>query len=248
MGKVINEKFNVFRVIADKQKEKNRSQHQKPDPEDEIWEQDDKGRDIVDITKFSLLEHGNDPNIRLDICGFPRRGRDFMLEYDYKQFLKDHGVDFDVNQTWDWQFLVGPRGTGKTTLADRQAWEWLKPIPNRTASFLSIADWIRNQQLSFNRSYDFNRENISVELPSLNPFVVLDDFDKHQYTKWQILKIFHLIDYLYRTDCKVIITSNRTFEQIMQESNNAIEMAAALDRIKERSRGAIISMNWGSYR
>ncbi|MCP4757546.1 MAG: ATP-binding protein [Proteobacteria bacterium] len=212
------------------------------------------GQDVCDLKLFrkelekdareaAIGEHGNDPNTRCNMSGIPANDREFMFAYDYRNAVV--GVDFE-RHSWDWMCLIGTNGTGKTTLATRLAWEWMKRDPVRKVTFLSIVDWIRNLQLSFGRSkYD---ENYVEELPSFKPFVILDDFDKIQYTEWQILQLFRLVDYLYRSDKKVVFTCNTEFPDILKKSDSNGNMKATIDRIKGRAKGSIIGMNGKSYR
>jgi hypothetical protein len=250
VGQVQCDEINVCREIANRMRSKNGEKPRRIRLQDQLMKKDEHGREFCDLSVLHKIQekdasveafeiHKNDPDKRLDLCGFPKLSRKFMFSYPYKQMVD--GFDFD---NWDWQFLHGTPGTGKTTFACRQAWEWMKPVPARSVTFLSICEWIRSLQLSFSQ-----RDTVYVELPDLKPFVILDDFDKFQYTKeWQILQIFRLIDHLYRSDKKVIITANKSFNEIIEKTLFDGIMETAIDRIKERVRGSVIDLTGKSYR
>jgi len=252
IGQVEGEEINMFRVKAEKMRSKNGDEPRLVRLKDRLMKKDEHGREFCDLSVLHKIQekdasavafeiHRNNPDKRLDLCRFPKLRREFMLTYPYKQMVS--GFDFD---NWDWQFLHGSPGTGKTTLACRQAWEWMNPVPARSVTFLSVCEWIRILQLSFSQrdsDYEF------VELPDLKSFVILDDFDKFQYTKeWQILQIFRLVDHLYRSDKNVIITANKSFNEIVEKTLFDGIMETAIDRIKERVRGSVINLTGKSYR
>lgn len=216
---------------------------------DNTWFKDEEGRQIVYLKKHrkeieldqrerALEMHGNNPNRRLDLAGFPIRDRVFMLTYDYSEAHPK--VDFS-KLPFDWLYFLGFNGNGKTTLACRLAWEWMKDDPLRESTFLSVSDWIRNLKVR-------EDQDQVIELPKLKQFVILDDFDKLYYTDWQASQIFRLIDHLYRKDTKVIITGNRGLDEIIENSNYNVDMASAVDRIKGRVGSNGILFKGKSYR
>src|SRR3990172_4692262 len=169
-------------------------------------------------TEKAVLKHGGNPNKRLDLGGFPKHGRRFMATYNYKSVSTALG--FSGN--WDWQYLYGGKGSGKTTFACRQALEWMKEDITRQATYLSLADWINSL-----KSADREQEII---LPKLGKFVVIDDIDKFYDTEWQILQIYRLVDYLYRLKTRVIFTSNLSLRDVLVISKHQI-METTIDRI-----------------
>ena len=72
-------------------------------------------------------------------------------------------------------------------------------------------------------------------MPYLPPFVILDDLEKYQNTDWQKLRLFDLIDYLYRRadHFHVVITSNKGLNEIDKMSKGCTRIGPALDRINE---------------
>ncbi len=179
--------------------------------------------------EVAMLEHGNDPHTRMDLCGFPRgvKYRQRFLDYDFeREFPKAFKA---LNQGY-WVFAYGPRGTRKTSLACYLGWQYLSKHPTRKAKFISVISWLEGMKP------DSDREDV-VPLPYLPPFVILDDFEKYQNTEWQKLRLFDLVDHLYRRadNFHVVITSNRSLQEINQQSGRCTRIVPALDRIKEMS-------------
>lgn len=245
---------NVFRRIAiNKIKDTEPSDKSTPEIDEiekSILHSSENSQDIVYAPEHKKLinekkrnslikKHGNDPNKRLNLCGFPNRDRDFMMTYDYQSFIP--GVDFK-NNSWDWQFLVGSEGTGKTTVACRQAWEWMKKDVIREVSFISMCELIEKMKRNSIKGDE------EPDIPILKPFVIIDDFNKIYYTDWQMLQVFRIVDFLYRSDKKVIFTSNENFKEIIKTSDYNGHIKNAIDRIKGRTHGAVIGMYVNSYR
>jgi DNA replication protein DnaC len=253
LTKLSDVKTNVFKRIADRKKAENPNFKPVKTDEDDLYYLDSKGRTCVKPTihkqmlendkhKKALLEHGNDKNKRLDLCGFPKKDREFMFKYDYQSVLKSF-TGLDVKNS-SWIFIYGAPGTGKTTLAERLVWEWMKPKPERYATFLSVRDWIQDQYNSF-KTKDNNE---TPEIPQFKKYIILDDFDKVHFTEWQMLQIFRLIDYLDRNNRKVIITSNHSISELLEKSKYDMNYKATLDRILGRTKKAILGMDGKSFR
>ena len=177
----------------------------------------------------ALEEHGNDPDRRMNICGFPMR-RDFRCFFMNHDFRTEYPGAFKSINSGKWVFAHGSQGTGKTSLACHLGWKFMEKHPTRKASFLSIKDWLNDMMPS--------PENgpRTVQLPQLKPFVILDDFDKFQPTDWQMLQLFRLVDYLYRRadDFHTIVTSNKSLSEIGKMSFGD-RLGPTLDRIFEMS-------------
>lgn len=250
-----DEETTVFHRMAAKKKSENPDYKPEKKLEDDLFIIDNKGREYinpdihermieVDDRQKAIFQHGNDPDKRLDLCGFPKRDRKFMFTYKYKEVLAQFPKLDLKNSTWI--FMYGDIGTGKTTLAIRLAWEWMKREPVRKATFLSVRDWMEEQY----QKLDFNSEEQSQypALPRFRKYVILDDFDKIKFSEWQMLQIFRLVDYLDRNEKKVIITSNRGFSDLVKKSNYDLDFRSAIDRIAGRTKNAILSMKGKSFR
>jgi DNA replication protein DnaC len=243
MRKAAPEGFAYMKAITRKAKKSN-VEIISPVSTSDLFHDDEDGRPLMTPEKLkefvnerdqeqAAKNYNNDPDTRLDQCGFPSHNRKFMMEYDYKRVLLDLGFTF---QSWDWQYLYGGKGTGKTTLACRQAWEWMKEDLIRRVRYVSVSDWIEGVK---------GKDGISLEhLPN---FVILDDLDKLYYTDWQVNQIFRLIDHLYRRKSKVIITANLSLQHFAERSKSG-DIDTAVDRIKERTKKAKICVNWESFR
>jgi DNA replication protein DnaC len=243
----------IFHRMAAKKRAENPDYKPEKKLEDDLYYTDEKGRLIAnrdvqlkviesDNEQNAVFKHGNDKNKRLDLCGFPKKDRTFMFDYDYKSVLNNF-QDLDIKNS-DWMFIYGSQGTGKTTLAMRLVWEYMKPAPARYSSFLSVRDWVQEQY----RLFKNDRDNEIPDLPKLKRYIILDDFDKIHFTEWQMLQIFRLIDYLDRNNKKVIITSNHSLSELLEKSNENINYKAVLDRIAGRTKKAILRMDGKSYR
>lgn len=249
----LSDQIGFFHRMAAKQKAENKGTERSPDIDFHF--KDDQGRTCIthdslddfhekENREKAVKEHGNDKNKRLDLCNFPKRDRSFMFNYDYMSVLSNFtGLDLKKS---DWLFIYGGVGTGKTTLAMRLVWEWMKPEPARKATFLSVRDWMEEQH----KKLDFDNENKSQypELPSFRKYVILDDFDKIGFTEWQMLQVFRLIDFLDRNDKKTIITSNRGFSELFKKAKHNLDYQATLDRIAGRTKKSVLSMKGKSFR
>ena len=250
-----SDKTTVFHRIAAKKNAENPDYVPKKKLEDDLYIKDDKGREIInpvvherileiDSRQNAIFQHGNDPDKRLDLCGFPKKDRKFMFEYKYQEVLAQF-PNLDLKNS-TWAFIYGEIGTGKTTLAIRLAWEWMKKEPARKATFLSVSDWIEEQC----QKLDFTNEEQSQypPLPRFRKYVILDDFDKVKFSEWKMLQIFRLVDYLDRNDRKVIITGNRGFSELVKKANYDLDFRSAIDRIAGRTKNAILAMKGKSFR
>lgn len=177
----------------------------------------------------AMLEHGNDPQVRMDLCGFPRK-TEYRLKFMTTDYQRQYPKAFDAVNQGHWLFIHGPRGTRKTSFACHMAWKYLEKHPARKAKFISIKSWLAGMMP------DSEREE-AIPLPYLPPFVILDDLEKYQNTDWQKLQLFDLIDHLYRRsdDFYVVITSNKGLKEIDQQAPGCTRIGPALDRIKEMS-------------
>jgi DNA replication protein DnaC len=195
--------------------------------------------DIDEILKEEAMVkayklHKNDRDLRLDLGGFPisKKERDFYINHN---FYKTDKWSFDAIDKEKWVYVSGKPGTGKTSLACHLAWYYLRKEVIREASFVSVSEWMNNLLSSFQKN-----GKVPVDaIPKLKKFVVLDDFDKFRKTDWQQTQIFNLVDYLYRSEKIVIITSNRSLDEIVDYhkdgDENNINIETAMDRIKGRS-------------
>lgn len=175
----------------------------------------------------AMLEHGNDPHKRMDICGFPRKS-EYRLRFMAMDYERQYPKAFNALNQGHWLFIHGPRGTGKTTLACHMGWKYLEKHPTRKAKFISVISWLDGMRP------DSEREE-AVALPYLPPFVILDDLEKYQNTDWQKLRLFDLVDHLYRRSdhFHVVITSNKSLAEIDRHASGCTRIGPALDRIRE---------------
>lgn len=196
---------------------------------------DEKGREFLDVglvnhytqeskKQEDFIRHKNDPNIRLDECGFPsdRKDRHFILNHNF-------GSDISFilkNIRQNWVYIYGDPGRGKTSIAIRAVWEMIRNDPSRKASFFSVGKWTDSLQIGKPEYLDITK---------LSPIVLIDDFDKFGKEKdYQIRQLLLLIEEL-KNQHFVIITSNHSRPEILKRNPDNINMKVMLDRIRGKS-------------
>ena len=180
--------------------------------------------DPMEALNMEAIErHGNDPDQRLDECGFPsdRRDRHFILNHNFE----------DLNTLVDmakhsWIYLYGDAGRGKTSLATRVAWELIKDHPTQRATFISVVKWMNSLMVGQSKYIDLDR---------LSRVVVVDDFDKFDPQKdFQIKHLLRLIEELKNRHV-VIITSNYSRDEILKINPGSLDLKVMLDRVSGKS-------------
>lgn len=196
---------------------------------------DEKGREIFDVNLINyhtqeskkqedLSRHQNNPNTRLDECGFPsdRKDRNFILNHNF-------GSDLSFilkNIRQNWVYIYGDPGRGKTSIAVRAVWEMIRNDPSRKATFFSIGKWTDSLQVGKSEYLDISK---------LRPIVLIDDFDKFGKEKdYQIRQLLLLIEEL-KNQHFVIITSNHSRPEILKLNPDNLNMKVMLDRIRGKS-------------
>jgi len=196
---------------------------------------DENGREYCDLEvskadllksadEEALLYHNNNPNTRLDLCGFPkdRRDRHFLLNYDFGDQLKRliEGVRHS------WVYLYGDPGQGKTSLATRAVWELIKNHPSQKATFISINQWTASLMPG---------SDSTLDLSKIQKVVLVDDFDKFDTRKdFQIRHVLRLIERL-KDRHQVIITSNYSRSEMLNQNPDHLDFKVMLDRIKGKA-------------
>lgn len=188
---------------------------------------EENGIEFCDPNEFyvdeELKRHGNDPNIRLDECGFPedRTDRTFLLKHNFDGLLETvNDIEFS------WIYLYGDSGRGKTSFATRIVWELIKNKPLERATFLSIGKWTDSLRVG---------KEEYLPLSSLRRIVVVDDFDKFDQQKsFQIRQLLILVEELKNRHL-VIFTSNYSREEIGNLNPKSLDLEVMLDRVKGKS-------------
>lgn len=176
-----------------------------------------------DRDEKAIAVHGNDPNRRLDLYGFPmdRKDRKFIFNHNFGEYLSK-GLEHIHNH---WIFLFGDKGRGKTALGTRLIWEMIKDKPSVGATFISVNSF----------THVVNDEEAEFDMGSIKPYVLLDDFDTFDPSKeFRVRQMLRLIEKL-KNNHKVIITSNRSLPEIFSQNADHVKFPALLDRIKGKS-------------
>ena len=194
---------------------------------------DDEGyADIKEIRKAilkaenqeALRRHGNNPDTRLDECGFPkdRQDRKFILNHDFGVQLSQIIGQLKKGK---WIYLSGSWGLGKTSIATRAIWELLKPYPSASATHISINGWINDQMPEGEK-----------HTPPLHKLVLLDDFDKFEVrSDFQVRAVLRLIEQLKERNSLVLITSQFSLTEMVKKNKNHVNFQVMLDRIRGKS-------------
>ncbi|MCK5611218.1 ATP-binding protein [Candidatus Pacearchaeota archaeon] len=175
------------------------------------------------LNKEALERHGNDPDNRLDECGFPedRVDRNFLLNHDFERLQEAVKI-----VQYKWLYLFGDPGRGKTSLATRIVWELIKDHPTEKATFLSVAKWTDSLRVG--------KEDY-LPLDQLRRIVVVDDFDKFDHKKeFQVRNLLMLIEELKNRHL-VIITSNYSRDEMLNLNPSNLDLKVMLDRVAGKS-------------
>lgn len=185
------------------------------------------GLEYCDPSKFyndeAVRRHGNDPNNRLDECGFPedRIDREFLLNHNFEELKEALEI-----VKYKWLYLFGDPGRGKTTFATRIVWELIKDKPTERATFLSVAKWTNSLRVG--------KEDY-LPLDKFRRIVVVDDFDKFDHKKeFQVRNLLMLIEELKNRHL-VIITSNYSRDEMLNLNPTNLDLKVMLDRVAGKS-------------
>jgi DNA replication protein DnaC len=173
-----------------------------------------------DANKKAFEWHKNNPDIRLDECEFPKNKKDraFALSHDFGDDLRK--VINGLKEGW--VFISGDYGNGKTSLAIRVCWEYMKLRYSLRPQFLTVNAWI-NSLMPGEEAQSIN---------DMRRLVVLDDFDKFSIKKeFQVRSVLRLIEHLIHMDRKVIITANYSITELTKRSND-MDFKVLMDRIR----------------
>ncbi len=118
-----------------------------------------------------------------------------------------------------WLVFMGDTGCGKTHLAAaivNYCYEAGKP-----ALFIVVPEFLDHLRSAFSPeskvSYDELFESVKTA-----PLLVLDDFGEHSMTPWVREKLYQLINYRHNSRLPTVITTQYSFDQILQGVDPAI--------------------------
>jgi len=118
-----------------------------------------------------------------------------------------------------WLVFMGDTGCGKTHLAAaivNYRYEAGKP-----ALFVVVSEFLDHLRSAFSPdskvSYDRYFESVKT-----TPLLVMDDFGEHSTTPWVREKLYQLINYRYNSRLPTVITTQYSFDEILQGVDPAI--------------------------
>ena len=183
---------------------------------DSIFRIDNQGRAYIthdDLERRYNAEasarHGNDPLKRFDEWGFPGTSaeRSFLLNHAFGGLLQD---SLKALEEGNWVYAFGEVGNGKTALAMRTAWEFLKNRPSAKATFISMNQYSLDQIARETSEQNAIRrgEEVYTEKLNFHNFVILDDFDKVNFgNEHKLRTVLDLVDRLKIGGHRVFITA-----------------------------------------
>jgi DNA replication protein DnaC len=197
----------------------------------EYLETDDRGQVFVsrkDLRKLHVAEalerHGNDPNKRLDECGFPgsRRDRKFALTHNFGKMLPDCLAALKDHR---WVYAYGNVGQGKTALMVRLVWELIKDRPTSRASFISVNDYVREAVRRESRVQAALRKGDEIDPDTgaqpLRNLVV------------NIYCLLSLIEKVKKRNAWVLITAQYSIAELLRRHGGKENVAPLCDRLRE---------------
>lgn len=186
----------------------------------------------------AFKRHGNDPDVRLDECGFPknRKDRKFLLQHDFGDRIQQ--ISKKIRQG-RWIYAFGNVGRGKTALMIRAVWELIKPYPRAKASFIYMNNYIRNQvkrniliQAAIRRGEEVDFDTGSQKLKKL---ILLDDFDKINFrNEFNLRCVLDLIERLKSMNAWVLITAQCSINKLLIKYQRNEDIIPLCDRLREK--------------
>jgi DNA replication protein DnaC len=155
---------------------------------------------------------------KMNFINFKRRNNLSMEIQDNLDEAYRIAFDFAKNPE-GWLVFMGDTGCGKTHLAAaivNYRYEAGKP-----ALFMVVPEFLDHLRSAFSPeskvSYDQLFESVKT-----TPLLVLDDFGEHSTTPWVKEKLYQLINYRHNSRLPTVITTQYSFDQILQGVDPAI--------------------------
>ncbi|HML21834.1 MAG TPA: ATP-binding protein [Aggregatilinea sp.] len=142
-------------------------------------------------------------------------------------------------------FLFGPVGTGKSGLAAAISNAAMNAgISTIYKTAPDLMDYIRS---SFKADNDVSYDKILDQIQRVE-LLVLDDLGTENLTAWVVEKLFQIVDFRYRHDMRLIVTSNCAPDVLMERFERAGEQTGQriVDRIMEMC--ALVEVSGGNLR
>ncbi len=155
---------------------------------------------------------------KMTFINFKRRNNLSVEMQDNMDEAYRLAFDFAKNPE-GWLVFMGDTGCGKTHLAAaivNYRYEAGKP-----ALFIVVPEFLDHLRSAFSPeskvSYDDFFESVKTA-----PLLVLDDFGEHSMTPWVREKLYQLINYRHNSRLPTVITTQYSFDQILQGVDPAI--------------------------
>jgi DNA replication protein DnaC len=145
--------------------------------------------------------------------------------------------------------LVGPRGTGKTTVAAQliidRAWDESRVIPcHRRPPYRKLVSLIAKLKAVYSDFGSIQAEELRrymEDFCKLHPLVILDETGECEDMRCKDRLLTDILDRRYSHRNDTVLISNQTFESFTQTTN-----PSTLSRLEEH--GEIIVCDWPSFR
>lgn len=164
-------------------------------------------------------------SIRAALAGIPVRYRNVSLD----TLVERHGNEIALQSAHTWEgtesVVLASRseegddayGTGKTQIGCAMLISQIQRA--RPARFLQVQDYLENIKRLFD--VDGDSAEAYAQRIALEPLLMLDDVGKEQGTPWQRAQLFSLIDTRYRAMYPTIITTNKSYAELVDTLGGA---------------------------
>lgn len=164
----------------------------------------------------------------------PWRFTDYRVDGEQMAYAKESVIAWCSGQSdYQWLFMVGLVGTGKTHLC-------CAAVSALVGARIHVSyQWVPDLIDSLKRGFeDGSYEEQMAHLRNVE-VLVLDDLGAVRPTEWADGEVLKLIDWRYREQAPLLVTTNVKLEQLE---------ARTLDRLQDARLSRLVPMPWTTYR